>query len=34
MSYPDPEKLKILIDINHNIAAGLRNAVSADMSGR
>ena len=26
MAYPTPEKLSILIDINHNIAAGLRNS--------
>jgi len=24
MAYPSPEKLTILININHNIAAGLR----------
>lgn len=24
MAYPDPDKLNMLIDINHNIAAGLR----------
>jgi flagellar protein FlaF len=26
MSYPSPEKLKIIIDINNNLAAGLRNS--------
>jgi len=34
MSFPEPEKLNILIDINRNIAAGLSNAASADMPGR
>jgi flagellar protein FlaF len=24
LAYPEPQKLKIIIDINHNIAAGLR----------
>lgn len=27
MAYPDPEKLSIVIDINFNIAAGLRTKV-------
>jgi flagellar protein FlaF len=29
MAYPAPEKLKILIDINLNLAAGLRNNPSS-----
>ena len=29
LAYPEPEKLTILIDINHNIAAGLRMRTSA-----
>jgi flagellar biosynthesis activator protein FlaF len=28
IAYPSPEKLNIVIDINHNIAAGLRNSPS------
>ena len=28
MAYPQPEKLSIIIDINQNIAAGLRNSPS------
>lgn len=30
MAYPSPEKLSIVIDINNNIAAGLRGAPSND----
>ena len=28
MAFPSPEKLNIVIDINQNIAAGLRNSLS------
>ncbi len=34
LAYPDPEKLTILITINHNIAAGLRMRPVAAGSGR
>jgi flagellar protein FlaF len=30
MAFPSPEKLNIVIDINRNIAAGLRQAASVD----
>ena len=30
MAYPTPEKLTIIIDINNNIAAGLRERPTAD----
>ena len=30
MAFPSPEKLNIVIDINRNIAAGLKQAVSAE----
>ena len=30
MAYPTPEKLTIIIDINNNIAAGLRERPAAD----
>jgi flagellar protein FlaF len=30
MAHPAPEKLKIIIDINNNIAAGLRTSPSSD----
>ena len=30
MAFPSPEKLNIVIDINRNIAAGLRQAASAE----
>jgi flagellar protein FlaF len=32
MAYPAPEKLTILININHNIAAGLRTRIAANSS--
>lgn len=31
LAYPAPEKLTILININHNIAAGLRMRPAADL---
>jgi flagellar protein FlaF len=31
MAYPDPEKLSIMININQNIAAGLRESSSSDQ---
>jgi flagellar protein FlaF len=27
MAFPSPEKLKIVIDINNNLAAGLRSSL-------
>ena len=27
MAYPSPEKLNIIIDINNNLAAGLRGSI-------
>jgi flagellar biosynthesis activator protein FlaF len=32
MAYPAPDKLTILININHNIAAGLRTRLKATLS--
>jgi flagellar biosynthesis activator protein FlaF len=32
MAYPAPEKLTILININHNIAAGLRTRMKATLA--
>jgi hypothetical protein len=32
IAHPSPEKLTILIDINHNIAAGLRKRPKAANS--
>lgn len=34
LAYPTPEKLTILININHNIAAGLRTRPARAESGR
>ena len=34
LAYPTPEKLTILININHNIAAGLRMRSTAAVSAR
>ncbi len=32
LAYPDPEKLSIVIDINFNIASGLRTKVGEEQS--